>query len=154
MDQTMDNRMNILRMIENRQITAEQGALLLANSGSGVAPVVKSAPVQPVVAAVPVTPGLPDTHAMPGAPAADAGAMKGRFFKVLVTDIASGKERVRVTLPLRLVDWGLRHGARFSDDVKNIDLDELNEIITKGESGKLIDVWDEENGEHVEITIE
>ena len=122
-----EENLKILRMIEERQITAEQGAALLA---AGNKPASEIAPVS--------------------APK----AVKGHFFRVLVTDTDSEKVRVNITLPLSLVKWGLKVGGKFAPEVEGLDLDELNDIIQNEASGKLVDVMDEDDGEHVQIFIE
>jgi hypothetical protein len=126
-----EENLKILRMIEERTITAEQGAQLLA-SGSKPA----SAPAASDLAV--------------SAPKSG----KTRWFRVLVTDTASDKVRVSVRLPLSLVKWGMKVGGQFSPEVKGIDFDELSEIINSETDGKLIEVLDEEDGEHVQIFIE
>lgn len=120
-----EENLKILRMIEERRITAEQGAQLLV-SGNKPADEVAQAPK----------------------------TGKWRYFRVLITDTTSGKVRTSVTLPLSLVKWGLKVGGQFSPEVKGIDVDELSEILNTETQGKLIDVMDEEDGEHVEIFIE
>ena len=88
-------------------------------------------------------------------PQAEAPAKSGeRFFRVRVTDTHSGRHKVMVTLPLSLMDWGLRIGARFSPDVPDINFQELSDIMRSTTDGKLVDVLDEEDGEHVEIFID
>ncbi len=122
-----EENLKILRMIEERRITAEQGAQLLASSGSKPASEMVAAP---------------------------AKSGKTRWFRVLVTDTNSDKVRVSVRLPLSLVKWGMKVGGQFSPEVKGIDFDELSEIINSETDGKLVEVMDEEDGEHVQIFIE
>jgi len=89
------------------------------------------------------------------APQTETPAKTGeRFFRVRVTDTHSGRHKVMVTLPLSLMDWGLRIGARFSPDVPDINFQELSDIMRTTTDGKLVDVLDEEDGEHVEIFID
>jgi hypothetical protein len=52
------------------------------------------------------------------------------------------------------MEWGLQIGAQFAPEVANLDLGELKEMLQSGVEGKVIDVIDEEDGEHVEIFIE
>lgn len=120
-----EENLKILRMIEERRITAEQGAQLLASSNK---------PADEIVPAPKAT--------------------KGHYFRILVTDTVSGKVRTSVTLPLSLVKWGLKVGGKFAPEVEGIDFDELNEIIQGEAAGKLVEVMDEEDGEHVQIFIE
>jgi hypothetical protein len=70
---------------------------------------------------------------------------------VRVTDIASGKTKATVNLPIGLVDVGLNIAAKYAPDVA---FEELLSAIQSGAQGKLIDVVDETDGEHVEIFIE
>jgi len=121
-----EENLKILRMIEERRITAEQGAQLLS---SGNKPASELAVTTPK-------------------------SGKTRWFRVLVTDTSSEKVRVSVRLPLSLVKWGLKMGGQFAPEVKGIDFDELSEIINAETDGKLIEVMDEEDGEHVQIFIE
>jgi hypothetical protein len=123
-----DERTTILRMIEERKITADEGAQLLSALGKPAE--TKSAPP----------------------PAAGEG--KGRFFKVLVTDMRSGHAKTTVTIPLSLVRWGLKVGAKYSGELDGIDMDELADLLASGMPGQLIDVMDEEDGEHVQIFVE
>jgi len=127
-----EENLKILRMIEERTITAEQGAQLLA-AGNKAA-------------------GAPASPSALATPAPKSG--KTRWFRVLVTDTASEKVRVSVRLPLSLVKWGMKVGGQFSPEVKGIDFDELSEIINSETDGKLVEVMDEEDGEHVQIFIE
>ena len=59
-----------------------------------------------------------------------------------------------VNLPIGLMDWGLRVGAQFAPEMEGLDLGELSEILRSGADGKIVEVIDEEDGEHVEIYIE
>ena len=124
-----DERMLILRMIEDGKISAEEGAKLLTSLGQE--------PVRKPQAVVP--------HKKPG------GA---QWFKVRVSDSQTGKMKALVNLPIGLMDWGLRVGAQFAPEMEGLDLNELSEILQSGADGKIVEVIDEEDGEHVEIYIE
>jgi hypothetical protein len=133
-----DERMTILRMIENNKITAEQGAQLLSAMGktgeTTTAPAAEIPQEQPAHSQAP--------------------ASRGRRFRVEVTDTVSGKHKVSVNLPIGLVRWGLRTGKKFSSDLDDIDMDELADMLEGGEDGQFIEVFDEEDGEHVRVFIE
>jgi len=87
---------------------------------------------------------------------------KANWVKIRVTNIATGKTKVNVRIPLWLVRGALKLGGKglnlvfFDSDKKmNEDLTEkLNEMVSLGETGTLLDVTDEEEGEHVEIVLE
>ena len=81
------------------------------------------------------------------------GANKG-WLRVRVTDMVSGKTKVNVNLPLGLMDAGLRIGAQYAPELAGMDLTQLVSEVKAGAAGKIIDVIDEEDREHVEIFIE
>lgn len=121
---TNEERMRILKMVDEGKITAEEGAKLLqALSESRKAP-----PVQP-----------------------PSGKSSARWLRVRVTDTATGKPKATVNLPLGLLDAGFNIASKYAPDVA---FDELIEAVHSGAEGKIIDVYDEEDGEHVEIFIE
>ena len=118
-------RLQILRMVERGQITAQEGTRLLdALAGSAAE---RSAPA----------------------------ATKPGWFRVRVTDTRTGRRKVDVNIPLSLVSVGLRLGARFAPDIAEIDMPELlSKIEKEGVQGKVVDVVDEDDAEHIEILIE
>jgi len=77
-----------------------------------------------------------------------------RFFRVCVTDSVTGRHKALVSIPLSLMDWGLKIGAQFAPEVSGFNVHEFSEILRSGADGKIIDVLDEEDGEHVEIFID
>jgi hypothetical protein len=125
---TAEERMQILKMIENRQISAEEGARLLGALED-----------KPGVEAAP--PPSPNT--------------RGRWLRVRVTDLKSGKRKVNVNIPLSLVDIGLKMGAKFSPvGMEGLNMDQIMTAVKAGGTGKIVDVEDEEDGEHVEVYVE
>jgi hypothetical protein len=74
--------------------------------------------------------------------------------RVKVTDVHTGKTRVNVRLPVSLVHAGMKMGARFSPEVQGLDAAQLMQSINSGETGQIFDVYDDEDGEHVEVFIE
>ncbi|NLG48818.1 MAG: hypothetical protein GX552_01750, partial [Chloroflexi bacterium] len=77
-----------------------------------------------------------------------------RWFRVRVTDMHTGKTKVNVNIPISLVNVGMRMGARFAPEVEGMNLDQVIQAVKQGAQGKIIDVEDEEDGEHVEIYVE
>ena len=126
---TPEERMQILKMIESKQITAEEGAKLLAALGEKDR--AESSAPQP----------SPSTS--------------GRWFRVRVTDMRTGRRKVNVNIPLGLVDVGLKMGAKFAPaGLEGLDMNQILTAIKTGGEGKVVDVEDEEDGEHVEVFIE
>ena len=120
-----DERMKILKMIDEGKISAEEGARLLAALALSRRPERKN-------------------------PLTGTGS-EARWLRIRVTDMKNGKAKATVNLPLGLVDAGLNIASQYAPEVA---FDELINAINAGAQGKIIDVVDEEDGEHVEIFIE
>ena len=121
-----EERMKILKMIEEGKLSAEEGTKLLSALS------VKR----------PLSPRAPG---MPG------GA---KWLRIRVTDTRSGRSKASVQIPLALVDAGLKIGAHFAPEVEGVDMSNVMEALRSGMTGKIIDVTDENDGEHVEIYVE
>jgi hypothetical protein len=134
-----EERMKILKLIQEGKISIEEGSRLI------------EALDQPARTVLPPEPkGIPEPPPMPA-----MGVNRGaRWFRVRVTDTLSGKVRVNVRLPVNLVNAGLKMGARFSPEVQGLDQEQLVNFINSGEVGKLVDVYDDQDNEHVEVFIE
>jgi hypothetical protein len=85
---------------------------------------------------------------------AEAAATRGRWMRVRVTDLRTGRVKVNVRVPMGLLDVGLRMGARFMPKTSSVDPQELLGAIRSGQTGKIVDVEDQEDGEHVEVYID
>lgn len=117
-------RLQILKMIENGTVSAEEGARLLeALEGSREEP--KSEP-----------------------------GKVARWFRVRVTDMQTGKDKVNMNIPLGLVNVGMRMGAKFAPDIAGADFQELLHAVRHGVQGKVIDIQHKEDGERVEIYVD
>jgi hypothetical protein len=120
-----EERLKILQMIQEGKINADDGAKLLEALNRGA--------------------GRPPLNR------SVAAEDDGRYVRVRVTDTFTGKAKVSVNLPISLVDAGLGIAANFIPGVANVD---LMGAIRSGMTGKVVDVIDEEDGDHVEIFIE
>ncbi len=123
---TAEERMKILKMIEDGKVSAEDGAKLLAALSEG----------------------------RQSAQGASRAASAGRWLRIKVTDIVTGRSKAAVQIPLGLIDAGMKIGAHFAPEVEGVDLSHVMEAVRAGTTGKIIDVTDDEDGEHVEIYIE
>jgi hypothetical protein len=119
--------MQILNMVAEGKITAEEGAKLLG----ALEPERKKE-----VRLVSESPSAP------------------RWFRVRVTDLETGRSKVNVNLPMSLVDVGTRMGARFAPELEGMDVNDILEQIKEGAQGKIVEVEDLEDGERVEIYVE
>jgi hypothetical protein len=128
---TSNERLKILKMVQERKISAEEGIELLDLISEKNPKGNASNPDS-------------DTQARTAA----------QWFRVVVTDTQSGKTRVNVRLPVSLVNAGMKMGARFSPQIDGLDRKQLVEFLQSGTTGKVIDVLDDDGGEHVEVYIE
>jgi SHOCT-like protein len=122
-----EERMKILKMIEEGKLSAEEGTKLLTALSDKRMPT----PPRPL--------------GMGGGP---------RWLRIRVTDVRSGRSKASVQIPLALVDAGMKIGAHFAPEVQGVDMSNVMEAVRSGMIGKIIDVTDEEDGEHVEIYVE
>jgi hypothetical protein len=76
------------------------------------------------------------------------------MLSIRVTDIATGRSKASVQIPVGLVDAGMKIGAQFVPDVKGVDMTKVLDAIRAGATGKILDVTDDKDGEHVEISVE
>ncbi len=126
---TAEERMRVLKMIEEGKISAKEGARLLGALGKS------------------------DEQARRKRAAAGSGGEGGgRWLRLRVSDTRSGKTRVNLTIPIGLVNMGLAVGARFVPDVAELDIEEIRDALRSGLNGKILEVRDEE--ELVEIFVE
>ena len=78
-----------------------------------------------------------------------------RWFRVRVTDLRTGKSKTNVKIPASLADFGMKMAAKIAPkEVEGLDLNQLLAAVKSGTEGKLVDVEDEEKGEHVEVFVE
>ena len=130
-----DERLKILDMIAQGQISVEEGSRLLDATGE-------------------VLPPKPKPEALVDKKdAMTLDSANGKRLRVLVTS-KNGSSRVNVNLPLRLMEVGLKIGGRFVDELKDMDQEMalLMQAIQDDVKGKIVEVDDED--EHVEIFIE
>ncbi len=127
---TSEERVKILRLIQDGKISADQGVQLLEALQDPLQSKAGSGTSQPKT------------------------AQMAHWFRVCITDTHTEKVKVNVRLPVSLITAGVKMGARFSPEVEGLDVDQLMALIKTGEIGKIVDVVDEESGEHVEVFLE
>ncbi len=79
----------------------------------------------------------------------------GKWLRIQVTDMRTGKSKANVKIPASLADFGMKMATRFAPaNIEGLDMNQIIEAVKSGGEGKLVDVEDEEKGEHVEIYVE
>ncbi len=119
-----EEKMQILKMIEDGKITSKDGLELLS--------------------------ALEEKEDMPI-------TKPSKWLRIKVHD-PDDNTKVNVNIPLALVDVGLKMATKFSPELKNsdlkdIDFNEIAELIKNGAEGKIVDV-ESGDGERVEIIVE
>ena len=122
---TSEERVRILQMLQEGKITADEANRLLGALGQSA------------------------RNAQPSMSRRNPNQLR-----VQVTDMKTGQVKVKVNVPMSIVNMGFRLGARFIPSDVDIDMEELMEAINSGQMGKIIEVEDVEDGEKVEIWVE
>jgi hypothetical protein len=128
-----EERLKVLKMVQEGKINAEDAIELLS--------ILEEGRRRPPMPPTPPTP--------PGMSKRD-----NRWLRVRVTDTSTGKTRVNVRLPIGMVSAGVKMGMRFAPNVEGVDPEQLMDFIQSGEIGQIVDVYNDEDGEHVEVYIE
>lgn len=126
MPASSEERMRILQMVAEGKISAEDGVRLLEVLRDSTAPPPKSSPQAP----------------------------QPRWFRVRVTDMTSGRDKVNINIPIGLVNVGMKMGARFVNEIEGFDFNTLTAAIQAGQTGKILEAEDVQSGERVEIYLE
>lgn len=125
-----EERLKILKLIEENKITPEEGIRLLQ-------------------ALEKITP-VAEKKAAP----AEGMRSRPRWLRVRITDLRSGKVRVNIRLPVTVLSTGMKLGARFSPEIGEVEMGQIMDAIQSGEIGQIVDVYDEEDQEHIEVGLE
>ena len=126
---TSEERLIVLKMIEEGKVSVEDGANLLSSlEGS--------------------------TPRRPSRPRPPAGPRDLRMLRVMVNEGRSRKLKVNVVLPMALVDAGLNIASNYIDEDTEEHAAALIEAIRSGTTGKVLDYIAEDDGEHVQVFIE
>jgi hypothetical protein len=130
---TPEERLMVLKMIQDGKIKAEEGLQILESLGENTS-----------------------TEFQPTADSGSASSAKGvgRWFHVRVTDTLTGKTKVNVRLPINVISAGIKMGAHFSPEIQSVDPKLLKNAIQSGETGLIVDIVDEDDKERVEVFIE
>ncbi|HML24603.1 MAG TPA: hypothetical protein PKD09_23320 [Aggregatilinea sp.] len=138
----MTTRKEVLEMLSAGEIDVDRAAeMLLYAHDPEPEPEPEPAPVQSI-------------------PVAPAGAQKQkgdgrRWLHIHVSDMETGRNRVKVNVPLGLLQFGMKIGARFTDEVNSEMIENLVQALHEQElSGTLVEVEDADDNERVHIFVD
>lgn len=134
-----DDQLRILQMLENGTINASEAAELLN--------AIQNEPLAKANSEV-MNYDTPEGE-----------QKRAKWMRVLVTNTKTGKNIVNIRVPLALIRWAGKAQMLKNiniGDGKKLDLDEdlINQALNNGEPGVFVDVEDEDDGEHVLISLE
>jgi hypothetical protein len=126
-----EERLMILKMLQEGKITAEEAANLLDALNPGK-----------------------DSKKQNEESQEKPSGKPGRWFRVVVTEISTGKSRANIRMLLGVINAGIKMGAHFAPQIDRMYNDQISNAIQSGITGQILDVFDDEDGEHVEVFIE
>jgi len=142
----MASRKDILDMLARGEIDVDRATELLSQAHSASAP---DAPPEPD-APIPPAPA-PEP---PRAPAPRA-AGKPRWLRVHISELDTGRNRVKINVPLGLVRLGMKIGARFTDELNEDVIGDVLQVLESEDiDGTLVEVEDVEDNERVHVFVE
>ncbi|GAC1349115.1 MAG: hypothetical protein NVSMB27_19200 [Ktedonobacteraceae bacterium] len=121
---SIDERDRILHLVESGKVTAAEAAQLL------------------------------DTLEQKYENAGGQKRKRNRIARVRVTNLVTNRQKASVTIPVSLINVGLRLGTRLVPQISGSALEDLLRAIESGATGRLLDLQDLEEGERVEIFAE
>lgn len=140
---TEDERLKVLRMLQNGSISVEESIQLLdaldMNSDDISSDRVELAwSAQPEVSAY-----------------SSSASTRGRILQIKVSDTVSGETKINVRLPVGVIKAGLKLGMRFTPDLDSqVENSEVMKKINSGATGEILDLVDEADQERVQVSIE
>lgn len=142
----MASRKDILDMLARGEIDVDRATQLLSqahNAPTPDAPPEPEAPIPPAPAPEP-----------PRAPAPRA-AGKPRWLRVHISELDTGRNRVKINVPLGLVRLGMKIGARFTDELNEEVIGDVLQALESNQiDGTLVEVEDIEDNERVHVFVE
>jgi hypothetical protein len=135
-----EERLEILRLVENQTVTAEEAARLLeALDRSDRAR-------QDTIAFMPGVPPIPQRVFAPPPP-----RPRGRNVRIRITDTSEDEDTLNLVLPYPLLETGLKMAKRIAPD-QMLDAKDIRESIDEGFEGSILDIRD--GDQRVQIIVE
>ena len=137
--QMTDDKLRILKMLENGTINASEAADLLN--------AIQNEPLDKANAEL-MSVDTPEGE-----------QKRAKWMRIQVTNTKTDKKMVNIRVPLALIRWAGKSQMLKTiniGDGKKLDLDDdlINQALNNGEPGIFVDVEDEDDGEHVIISLE
>lgn len=77
-----------------------------------------------------------------------------RSLRIRFRDAATGREKYLATVPLPVLDTVLQWGGGIATRIPNEQLQSVLSAVRAGQAGKILDFFDEDSGDRIEVFIE
>ncbi|MBN1122963.1 MAG: hypothetical protein JXJ17_17945 [Anaerolineae bacterium] len=85
---------------------------------------------------------------------AQTGLTKPGTLRVKITNVDSGRVKLSINIPLSLVEVGIGMGARFAPHLDDSAFEQVADAVREGSAGKVLEIFEENSRERVEVWIE
>ena len=138
----MSNRQEILELLGNGKITADEAAKMLSD-------------VQIEIASTEnIEIEIEQDELKQAEKTAVSGGKSPSWFRVRVRNLETGKSKVSVNIPIGMLKFGMKIGKRFTSELNDLNLDDISGMVNGMHTGMLVEVQDEESNEHVQVYLE
>jgi hypothetical protein len=125
-----EERLKILKMVQEGKISAEEGINLMDTLRDS------------------------DQREKKNISEAKFSRKTARWFRVRVTDRITDKVKVDIRLPISVVKAGSKLGARFSPEMSGLDMNQVMQYVDAGTTGRIFELTHDSDQELVEVFIE
>jgi len=149
------DRSDVLQLLADGKITAVEAAALLSSSKPVEEPVDVDLALDASKAGEEIEIDIDEPVQKPVKQTAVSGnGRQPTWFRIRVNDLDTGRSKVSVNIPVKMLNLGLRIGRRFSRELDELDWDEIGGLMNDLEQGMLVEVKDETSHEHVQLFFE
>jgi hypothetical protein len=79
----------------------------------------------------------------------------GKWLRIRVTDLGTGESKANVRVPASLAKFGMKMASKYaSADLEGLELDQIMQAVKASGETKLVAMEDDQNYQHIEISIE
>lgn len=81
-------------------------------------------------------------------------SMRGKWFRIQITNDATGKSKASVSIPLDFLNWGLMLASRFVPELQGMQAKDLAGMMSEIGDGTLVEIKNDEKQESIKIFVE
>ncbi len=138
----MSNRQEILELLGNGKITADEAAKMLGD-----------VPVE-TTSAKEIKIEVEQDELKQEEKREAVSGKSPSWFRVRVRNLETGKNKVNVNIPIGMLKFGMKIGKKFTSELDDLNWEDVNGMMSGMHTGMLVEVQDEESNEHVQVYLE